>query len=272
MLDILNQPYVLQAILTVILVSLTSGGLGCIIIWQRMAFFGDSVAHSSVLGVSLGLLLGVSLQLSVILTCVIFAVIFLWLQKQRSIPSDTTLGIMAHFTLALGIIIVGITQNNFNSHQLLFGELLLLSNTEVMTIGIVSLLTGIILIIFWQQIILSIIQVDLAQAEGIPAQKLHNLIILLISCMIATTIQAFGVLLITSIMIIPAATASHFAKSPSQMAIIATVLSIFSGCWGIIFSLYFDTPTGPTIIVTAGCLFFTAVLLSALFPSITPSK
>lgn len=254
--------FILRALMGGIAVALVAGPLGSFVVWRRMAYFGDTLAHSALLGVALGFLLGISLNLTVIALCTGLAVLLVLLQRQRRLASDTLLGILAHSTLSLGLVSVAFLEGvRIDLMGYLFGDILAVSQGDLLWIFGGGALALVLLMILWRPLLAMTVHEDLARVEGVPVMWVSLGFMLLIALVIAVAMKVVGILLITSLMIIPAATARRLAATPEQMAIYAGVLGSLAVVGGVMGSLTWDTPTGPSIVVAAALLFAVIYLI-----------
>ncbi len=257
--------WLVDALLAGWLLSLMSGPLGSFIVWRRMAYFGDTLAHSALLGITLGLLLDVQLNLAIILCAVFIALILASLQRQHIIPSDTLLGLMAHTTLAAGLVTLSLVDNiRIDINAYLFGDLLAVDRQDLVMMAIGATVVLFILTRIWRGLLAATVSEELAQVEGYPVARLRLLFMVLLAVVIAGAMKLVGVLLITAMLIIPAAAARPFAVGPKQMALLATVLSMVAVALGLVASYQFDTPAGPTIVLTSALLFIFSQSLRGL--------
>lgn len=256
----------LPALLGGLGVSLIAGPLGCFVVWRRMAYFGDTLSHSALLGVSLGFLFDINVTVAVCFLCVAVALCLVFLQRQRFIANDTLLGILAHSALALGLIVVSLMETvRVNLMAYLFGDLLSIGYRDLIWIysgGIVVLL---LLSRYWDSLLSITINEELAEVEGIPTTRMRVLLMLMIAVVIAVAMKIVGILLITAMLIIPAASARRLSKTPEMMAALASVFGCTSVLMGILFSALFDTPVGPSVVVGSAMLFVTSYGLLGLF-------
>jgi zinc transport system permease protein len=254
--------FLARAVLAGVMVAVVAGPLGAFMVWRRMAYFGDTLAHSGLLGVALGFLLGLNLNLMVTVVCVLVAVILVLLQRRQELASDTLLGILAHSTLSLGLVAVAFVEGlRVDLMAYLFGDILAVARSDLLAIALGGAFALVLLILLWRPLLAITVHEELARIEGVPVLAVRLGLMLLIALVIASAMQVVGVLLITSLMIIPAATARRFARTPEQMALFAAgigVLAVLGGIWG---SLAYDTPTGPSIVVAAMLAFVVASLL-----------
>ena len=253
------EPFLLRALLAGVGVAIMAGALGCFVIWRRMAYFGDSIAHSALLGVALGLLIGLHLPVAVLIVCASVALFLAWLR--RLFAMDALLGIAAHAALATGVLAVSIAGKNLDLHSYLFGDILFVSTADLYWIGGSGILALIFLLTYWQPLILMTLNEDMAAAEGIHCRRINMGLLLLMTLIIAASVRTVGVLLITSMLIIPAAAARQFAASPVGMAFIAMLFGVISVFVGIFGSLYFDLPASPAIISFATVIFALSLII-----------
>ncbi|WP_025896855.1 metal ABC transporter permease [Sneathiella glossodoripedis] len=257
--------FIIRALLAGGGIALVAGPLGCFVVWRRMAYFGDSLAHSALLGISLGLLTGLSSNLSTVITCSAFAILLLWLQHVRVLATDTLLGILAHAALSIGMVVLSFLDNlRFDLHAYLFGDILTVQTVDLYWIFGGGLIVLVLLIKSWESLTLMTLHEDLARAEGVKTFWVNLILVLLMTIVVAVSIRIVGILLITSLLIIPAATARHLVRSPEMMAVCALLLGLFAVFGGIMGSAYLDTPTGPSIVSVATILFATIVPIAGL--------
>ena len=246
-------------------VVLLAGPLGCFIVWRRMAYFGDSLAHSALLGVALGLILGINPTLGIAVGSVTLAVLLLLLQRQRRLASDTLLGLMSHAGLALGLVALSFFETlRIDLLAYLFGDVLAVTSGDLAWIYGGGLLALLVLVAIWRPLLAITVHDDLARAEGVAVLPVRLAFVLLIAVVIAIAMKIVGILLITSLLIIPAATARRFARTPEQMAALAVVAGTAAVAGGLGGSLALDTPSGPSIVVAAFALFLMSLAAGAL--------
>lgn len=253
--------FILRALFAGLLVALIAGPLGCFVVWRRMAYFGDTLAHSALLGISFGILMDINLQLAIILACLAIALLLVKMENRHYLATDTILGILAHSSLAFGLVMLSFTDVNINLMAYLFGDLLTVTTQELVwiAIGVIAALT--VLVFFWNQLLTITLHQEIAQVEGLNVGRMRLLLMLLIAIVIALSMKVVGMLLITSLMIIPPATVRNFSNSPEKMAFSASLVGCLAVCGGLLASFYLDTPSGPSIVVCAALLF----MLSSTF-------
>tara|TARA_R110002167_G_scaffold6277_3_gene28876 strand:- start:50756 stop:51556 length:801 start_codon:yes stop_codon:yes gene_type:complete len=261
--------FILRALLAGLCIAIVAGPLGAFVVWRRMSYFGDTLAHSSLLGIAIGILLDMNLQLAVIASSVLFAVILILLQRNKTLSTDTLLGILAHSTLAFGMLILSLSSAvQINLVGYLFGDLLTISTVDLWWIAGCAAVVATLLAVYWNGLLAVTVHEELARVEGVPVDRLHAMMVLMVALLIAVSMKIIGVLLITSLLIIPPAAARRLAETPEQMALGASVVGGLAVCGGLLMSYYLDTPAGPSIVVAA-CAFF---LLSYLAPALLGRK
>ena len=248
--------FILRALAAGFGVALVTGPLGVFVVWRRMAYFGDTLAHSALLGVALGLVLGVSVNLSVIALSVMLALFLVSMQGNRQLSSDTQLGILAHSTLSLGLVVIAFqTHVRVDLMSYLFGDILAVTATDLLWVWGGGLLALTVLILIWRPLLALTVHEELAQVEGVPVKTVRIAFMILIALVVGVSMKIVGVLLITSMMLIPAAIARRFSHTPEQMAVLAIVAGTLAVAAGLAGSWYLDTPAGPTIVVAAALFF-----------------
>ncbi|AJE19567.1 zinc ABC transporter permease subunit ZnuB [Azotobacter chroococcum] len=254
--------FLLNALLAGLALALVAGPLGSFVVWRRMAYFGDTLSHAALLGVAVGLLLDVSPTLAVIAGCLLLAVLLVALQQRQTLASDTLLGILAPSTLSLGLVVLSFMDEvRIDLMSYLFGDLLAVGPADLAWILGGSALVLLLLVPLWRPLLAITVHEELARVEGLPVAGIRLALMLLIALVIAVAMKIVGVLLITSLLIIPAAAAQRHARTPEQMAAGASVLGVIAVCAGLALSWFQDTPAGPSIVVSAAALFLASLAL-----------
>lgn len=248
--------FLIRAFLAGTGVALVAGPLGCFIVWRRMAYFGDTLSHAALLGVALAFLFEVNITLAVFAISACISLALVVLQKKATLSADAILGLLSHTSLAIGLVALAfMTWIRFDLMGLLFGDILAVSETDIITIWLGAAIILAILAYIWHPLFASTVSSEIAKAEGINPTQVNIAFMLLLSATIAIAMKIVGVLLITALLIIPAAAARRLARTPEQMAIIAAILGIIAIFGGLFGSLSWDTPAGPSIVVAAFILF-----------------
>jgi zinc transport system permease protein len=257
------EDFILRALIAALGISIIAGSLGCFVIWKRMSYFSESISHSALLGVSLGLASGLGMHAGLVIVGVVFAGLIVILQQKQVLSSDAILGIFSHLALSLGIVILGIVGGeNTDYFALLFGDVLSISDQDIVWIYAVLVIVISLLVVFWQKLLLLTLNEELAVSQGLNRTFYQLLFMLMIALTVSISVQIVGVLLITSLLIIPPAVARVFADSPLSMVFQSIGISIVAVLMGLSASVFYDLATGPTIVIALGVLF----TLSQLFP------
>lgn len=245
-------------------VALAAGPLGCFVVWRRMAFFGASIAHAALLGVALGLILAIDPTLGIAVIGVIFAVAIVMLQRHTRLASDTLLGILAHAALAAGLVAISFRQDlRVDLIGYLFGDILAVTTGDLLWIYLGGGLSLAVLVAIWRALLAMTVHEELARAEGVPVLTIQLVFALLLAIVIAVSMKIVGVLLIVSLLIIPAAAARPFARTPEQMAVMAALIGAAAVAGGLGASYRWDTPSGPSIVIAAFAIFLASLAASA---------
>jgi zinc transport system permease protein len=247
--------FLLRALLGGIAIALVAGPMGAFVVWRRMAYFGAAMAHSALLGVALGLLLEVNVTLAIMTVCVI-AALALSGRRRSALPDDTLLGIVAHGALALGLIVIAFQETlRIDLLAYLFGDILAVTWGDLAWIyGGGALALGVMAAI-WRPLLAATVHEELAQVEGVAVDRAALIFMILLAVVIAVGLKLVGLLLITSLLIIPAAAARALASTPEQMALGACLIGGLSVAGGLYGSLMWDSPAGPSIVIAAVLLF-----------------
>ncbi|MCE0494558.1 zinc ABC transporter permease subunit ZnuB [Vibrio salinus] len=253
--------FLMPSIFAGIGIALIAGPLGSFVVWRKMAYFGDTLAHASLMGLSLGFLLNVNLNLALLVCCIVLAVILVGLQKQKVVATDTLLGILAHSSLSIGLISLSFLDNiRVDLMSYLFGDLLAVTPTDLMFIWLGVVVISAILIYLWKPLLSASINEELAEVEGINTDLMRIILMVMVGVVIALGMKFVGALIMTSLLIIPAAAARKLSKTPEQMALFASIIGMISVLLGLYASWQFDTPAGPSVVVCCSGFFLLSQL------------
>jgi len=253
--------FFVRAILAGVGLALTTGPLGCFIIWRRMAYFGDTIAHSALLGVALSLLFQFNLTLAVFGVAATVSILLLLLQKRQALSADALLGILSHATLAIGVVMVAfMSWVRIDLIAFLFGDILAVSKSDIAVIWGGGIFVVAAIAWLWRPLLASTVNPELAEAEGMQPERARLFFMLLMAVVIAIAMKIVGIMLITSLLIIPAAAARRFSPTPEVMAVLASLIGAVAVVGGLFGSLTYDTPSGPSIVVAALILFILSLL------------
>ena len=253
--------FFIRALIAGIGVSIVAGPLGCMVVWRRLSYFGDTLSHSALLGVTIAYSFSINISLSVFIVSGVIALLLLSLQKRTQLPGDALLGLLSHSTLAVGLVIIGLLSSiRFDLMGLLFGDILAVTIEDIFIIWFGGLIILTILFFIWKSLFAATVSYDLAAAEGMKPDVSNFIFTILLAGVIAISIKMIGVLLITGLLLIPAAMARNISNNPLQMIIFSVFGGILSVIIGLFSSLEFNTASGPSIIVAALILFVLSLL------------
>ena len=248
--------FFIRALIAGLGIALVTGPLGCFVIWRRLSFFAGTLAHSSLLGVTLAFSFDINISFSVLLISSAVALILLRLQKTTKLPSDALLGLLAHSSLAIGLVVIGyLSYIRFDIMGLLFGDILAVNKRDLLVIWAGGAIILLVLKIIWKPLFASTVNYELAEAEGMKPEKINAVFTILMAAVIAISIKMVGILLITGMLIIPAAMARNLANNPQQMIILSIIGGVLAVIIGLYSSLQFNSASGPSIITAALVLF-----------------
>lgn len=247
--------FLIRAGLAAVGTALAAGLLGCFVVWRRMAYFGDATAHAAILGVALALGFSVSVFAGVLGVALLMALV-IYALSDRGFGMDTILGVLAHGALAVGLVAVALTHGaRVNLESYLFGDVLTVTRSDLAVIWGGGALVAVVLWWHWQALLTATLSPDLAYAAGIDPRREQLVLTLLLATVVAVSIKVVGALLITALLIIPAAAARSLAQTPERMAVAAMGIGAASALGGLWMAVRLDTPVGPSIVCVAVAAF-----------------
>ncbi len=253
--------FFIRALIAGVGIAIIAGPLGCLVIWRRLSYFGDTLSHSALLGVTLAYAFSINITLSVFVISSIVAILLINLQTRTKLAGDSLLGLLAHSTLAIGLVLIGFLSSiRFDLMGLLFGDILAVTTEDIALVWIGGIIILGILYYIWKSIFSATVNYDLAAAEGMRPEISNFIFTLLLAAVIALSIKMIGALLITGLLLIPAAIARNLSNSPKQMIIISVLAGIASVVIGLFTSLELNTSSGPSIIVVSLALFVLSLI------------
>lgn len=256
------EDFFLRALLGGVLVAVVAAPFGVFVVWRRLAYFGDTLAHSALLGVALGYLLHLDLTLGVVVVCLAVACLLYLFQQQRTLAGDTVLGILAHSSLSLGLVVLAFFETvRVDLMGYLFGDILAVSKHDLLWISLVGFLALALLLRIWNPLLMISIHEDLARVEGVNVDRVKLAFVCLLALLVAVMMKIVGLILVTALFIIPAATARKYTRSPESMALLAIFVGVISVILGLGGSYRWDTPAGPSIVLAAAALFVVVFLM-----------
>jgi len=248
--------FFIRALIAGIGVAFVTGPLGCFVVWRRLSYFGDTLAHSALLGVTMALAFEINISISIFIISSVIAIILVKLEKNTNLPGDALLGLLAHSALAVGLVVIGfLSFIRFDIMGLLFGDILAVNVDDLIIIWGGGIIILFILKLIWKPLFASTVNYELAEAEGLNPDRAKAIFTILMAAIIAISIKIVGLLLITGMLIIPTAMARNISDTPKKMVIFSICGGLLSVIMGLFSSLQFNTPSGPSIIAAALLLF-----------------
>ncbi len=247
--------FLVRAALAAVGVAAAAGLLGCFVVWRRMAYFGDATAHAAVLGVAIALGFSVSIFVGVFGVALLMA-LTLWALTSRTLGQDAILGVLAYGAIAVGLVassLMGGRQVDLNAY--LFADVLTVTRMDLAVVWSGAVVIAVVLAWRWQALLTSTLSPDLARAAGIDPRREELVLTLLLATVVAVSIKVVGALLITALLIIPAAAARPLARTPESMACWAVALGAGAALLGLWGALIFNTPVGATMVCASVLLF-----------------
>jgi len=246
----------LRALAAGVGVAVICGAVGCFLVWRRMAFYGDTLSHSALLGVAAGLIAGISPAIGALVVCLLVAASYAAMQSMRSVPSDTLLAVIAHGSLAAGLIAITVLAPGYvNVESYLFGDLLAIGDTELATIYAIGMVVALCTGFCWRAWLAISVDEELARVEGVAVARHKLLQMLVMASLVAVAMNVVGALLVTALLVIPPAAARAIARSPEQVALFGAGVGALSVIGGLMGSWHADSPAGPSVVMTAVALF-----------------
>lgn len=256
--------FILRAAFAGVGVALIAAPLGCFVVWRRMAYFGDATSHAALLGVALALLTELPVMAGVLFVALAMGLLVSTL-SERHVSTDALLGVLAHGALALGLLAVSLVPGpKQDLSAYLFGDILLVSKTELALIWVGAIWGIGLLVLRWSALLTATLNPDLAQASGGAPKREQLVLTLVLAVMVAVALKVVGALLIAALLIIPAATARPFARTPEAMALYAAGFGVAAALAGMFLSLRLDTQSGPTIVALAAGFFALSMAVAPL--------
>ena len=248
--------FLIRALIAGIGIALVAGPLGCFVVWRRLSFFADTLAHSALLGVLLSISFNINISITIFVVSSLVALLLLRLEKTTYLAGDSLLGLISHSSLAIGLLILGfISFIRFDIMGILFGDILSVNTNDLLVIWIGGALILFVLWFIWKPLFASTVNYDLAEAEGMKPERVNAIFTILLAALIAISIKMVGILLITGLLIIPTAMARNLSNNPRQMVILSIVGGLLSVFIGLYASFEINTSSGPSIVSVALILF-----------------
>lgn len=259
------EPFVLRALAAAVGLALIAAPLGCIVVWQRMAYFGETVAQASLLGVALGLAFSIDMTASVLLVAAVAAGLVSLLGRQRLLPVDAGLGLLHHASLALGVIALSLLKGApVDLVGYLFGDIFSVTLRDLAWIYGGGAVVLALVWRLWPSLLGLSLNEELAAAEGVPTARARTAFTVLLALTIAVAIKIVGILLVIAFLIVPAVAARPISSTPERMVALTALVAALGSVAGIGASLFADIPGGPAIVLAMSILATASLLASGL--------
>lgn len=256
MTDLLFLPFFQRALLVGIILGVLMAFLGVLLVLRRMAFFSDAIGHSALAGIAIGLLLEINPFIAALAFSLLVALGISAVKRISGLHLDTLLGVFFAASVALGVILVSFTPGyQADLISFLFGDILTVSQTDVLLSIVLTVVVAAVMLFAGKSLVAITLDSSLAKAEGIPVERRELLFLLLLAAVIALAIKFVGVILVTAMLIIPAASAYNIARSLSTMFVWSILISLLSVIFGMTASALLNVPSGPAIVLTGTVLF-----------------
>lgn len=249
------EPFFLRALAAGVGLGIIAAPLGCLVVWRRMSYFGSTVAHAGLLGVALALFLDLDLTLGVILVSLAIGGLLVVLERQRMLPVDSLLGILSHAALAGGLVAAAkLSGQRLDLMGYLFGDIFAVTNVDLLWILVGGTAVLILVALLWRTLVAVAVHEELAAAEGLNTRGAEAALIIILAFTIAVAMKIVGVLLIIAFLIMPAAAARPFARTPEAMVIVAAIIGVAGAAGGMLLSNTYDIAGGPSIVLVLSAI------------------
>lgn len=260
----MDHNFMKNAFLAVLMVTPLFGLLGTMVVSNKMAFFSDSLGHGAFTGIAIGVLLGgVQPLLAIILFSIAFAMLITYIKSKSSASTDTIIGVFSSTAIAVGLMMMSYGGGFGKFSSYLIGDLLSISPMELATLLGVFLLVVVVWMLMFNKLLIISINTSLAASRGINTLLIEMIFAALLAVVVAISIQWVGLLIINSMLVLPAAAARNITNNVKQYHIVSVAFALFSGITGLIASYYCNTATGATVVLVSAILFFITLILKS---------
>jgi zinc transport system permease protein len=263
--EFLAYPFIRRALVASVIVGILCPFVGNFVVLRRMSFFSDAIAHAAFAGIAAGILLDIDLSVSSIAVAVLIAFVIAFLSERTTLSHDTVIGIAFSGAIASGMLIIGMMKGyRADIFTFLFGDILAITGTDLVLIFCIGLVTIITLLIFFKPLLQITFNRDLARVEGINVRFFEYLLFFIIALVVTISLKIIGIILVTSLLIVPSAAARNIAPTMKSLFILSCVFGVLSGIIGLMCSVYLNTPSGPMIVMTSIVFFILTLLKSRM--------
>lgn len=259
--EFLTYPFIQRALIASMMIGILCPFVGNFVVLRRMSFFSDAISHAAFAGIAAGALLGMDLSLSSLIFAILIALLIAFLSEKTDLSHDTVIGVAFSGAIATGMLIIGMMKGfRGDIFTFLFGDILAITATDLMLIFLFSMVTITILLIYLKPLLYITFNRDLARIEGINVRFFEYLLFVIIAVVITVSLKIIGIILVTSLLIVPAASAKNLASNMKSLFILSCIFGVASGVLGMLASIYLNTPSGPTIVLVSIWIFFVTMM------------
>lgn len=260
-----------SALITAIMVGVMSGIIGCFIILRGMSMMGDAISHAVLPGVAVAYMLGINVLIGASVFGLLAAGLIGFVASHSKLKTDTSIGIVFSAFYALGFILISMAESATNLHHILFGNILAVSDTDIMTTAVVLGLVILFVVFFYKELLVTSFDATFARTYGLKVQLLHYALMLVLTLVTVSALQTVGIILVVAMLITPAATAFLWTDKLGTMLVLAATIGAVSSVVGLYFSYSLNWASGPAIVLIAAIIFGVSFLISpkqALFTNL----
>lgn len=252
-----------NAFLAIILIAPLFGLVGTMIVNNKMSFFSDALGHCALTGIAIGVMLGIgNYATSMLGFALIFALGISSIIDSGVSSSDTIIGVFSSAGIALGIVILSLRGGFSKYSGYLIGDILSITKNEIILLAFVLVATIIIWFLSFNKLLLASLNTDMAKSKQINVKFYKNLFMILIAMIVTISLKWVGMLIINSLLVLPAASARNVVKNMKSYHAVSVLFSMFSGIAGLILSYYMDTSAGATIVLISSVIFFVTFFIN----------
>lgn len=262
----LSHNFMKNALLAILIVTPLFGILGTMVVSNKMSFFADSLGHGAFTGIALGILLGGMDPIwGATLFSICFAIAITIIKNKGNSSTDTIIGVFSSTAIALGLVLMSFSSslNKFSSY--LVGDLLSIKQNEIILLLVVFAIVIILWVFIFNKLLITSLNTSLANSRGINTLLIEIIFTCTIAVIVTLTVRWVGLLIINSLLVLPAAAARNISRNVRQYHLFSVLIAVFSGITGLIISYYLNTVTGATIVLISSIIFFITLMLRRKF-------
>ena len=255
--EMLQWNFMRNALLAVLLMAPLFGIMSTMIVTGRMSFFSDALGHSAFTGIAIGCICGLSAPIwAAVIFSVLFSLLFSFVRSRSNHTADTLIGVFSSAAVALGISVATLGGGSFTKYnKYLIGDILSITAGEIGMLAIVLVLVLVFWVIYANRLTLTAIHPQLASSRGIPVQLSQTLFTMAIAVVVTLTISSVGLLILNSLLVLPAASARNVARNLKQYHLFSVLFALAAGIGGLAISYNFGNSAGAAISLTLALIF-----------------